>query len=365
MMKRTLAILSPNQNAYSETFVQAHRKLPFNIKFYYGSSLPGTLEGNENILRLSFFERIKRRLLKDFSFAEKRLLFSLRQEKVDCVLAEFGITAADSLKVVRYLGLPLIVHFHGYDASEKSTLSNFGEKYKEVFEYADKVIVVSNKMKQSLLDLGCPETKLLINYYGPNDSFYSVQPAFNRNQFVSVGRFVDKKAPYLTIIAFKKVIEKFPDAKLVMVGDGDLLKICKVLVLAFNLSNNIEFTGVLNVEEIKALFQKSIAFVQHSVIAENGDSEGTPVAILEAQAAGLPVISTLHAGIPEVVIDGETGLLTNEFDVEGMANNMILMLEEKSLARKFGNAGKKRVKENFTLEKHLNLIAESINDTKQ
>ena len=127
---KTLAILSPNQNAYSETFIQAHKRLPFNIKFYYGGSLPTALEGDSNILKLSFFERIKRRLLKGFSFEEKRILFSLRKENVDCVLAEYGTTAADSLKVLQYLNLPLIVHFHGYDASIREVIDGYIEKYR-------------------------------------------------------------------------------------------------------------------------------------------------------------------------------------------------------------------------------------------
>lgn len=359
-MNKTLAIFSPNQNAYSETFIQAHRQLPFQIRFYFGGWLPTTLESDENILRLSFFERLKRRLLKGFSYAEKKILFSLRKEKVDFVLAEYGPTACESLKVIKYLRLPLIVHFHGFDASEHQTLSTYENKYKEVFEYAHKIIAVSKKMKHSLLDMGCPENKILINYYGPHESFFSINPTFKNSQFISVGRFVNKKAPYLTIFAFKKVVDEFPEAKLIMVGDGELLKFCKSLSKLLNLDNKIEFKGICNPTEIKELFQGSLAFVQHSVIAEDGDSEGTPVAILEAQASGLPVISTFHAGIPDVVIQNETGLLVEEHDFEGMANNMLRILREKGLAIQLGKAGRARVKENFTMENHLSLLNQAL-----
>lgn len=364
-MRKTLAIFSPNKNAYSETFIQAHKKLPFNIKFYYGGSLPGALEGNENILKLSFSERIKRKLLKGFSFEEKRLLFSLRQEKVDCVLAEYGTTAADSLKVIQYLKLPLVVHFFGFDASVKNVLKKYSVQYKAVFDYASKVIVVSKKMHEALLDLGCNSTKLQITYCGPDSSFFSLNPDFNNQQFILVGRFVEKKAPYLSIAAFKNVLKEFPDAKLIMVGDGSLLNICKNLVRAWNLGDNIRFTGILKLSEIKSLFQNSIAFVQHSISAEDGDSEGMPVAILDAQAAGLPVLSTYHAGIPDVVINNETGLLVKEFDVEGMTNSMLRILKENSLAKKLGNTGRKRVKEKFTMERHLGTIEQCIKNTMQ
>jgi glycosyltransferase involved in cell wall biosynthesis len=104
----------------------------------------------------------------------------------------------------------------------------------------------------------------------------------------------------------------------------------------------------------------SIAFVQHSVTAPNGDAEGTPVAILEAQAAALPVISTHHAGIPDVVIHNETGLLVSEGDIEGMAENLVKVLQDENLPKKLGEAGRKRIAENFTLEKHLNSLSKEI-----
>ena len=358
-MKKTLAIFSPVQNAYSESFIQAHRRLDFKIKFYYGNYLPNALESDKNIFDSSISSRIKRRLLRVVGLEEKKLLYSLRKEKVDVVLAEYGPTAAESLDHIKQAKLPLIVHFHGFDASDKGTIQKYNQ-YKEVFEYANKVIAVSNKMKEVLLNLGCPEDKLVLNTYGPDDSFFSLKPGYKQPYFVAVGRFVPKKAPHLTIQAFKKVVEKFPDAKLIMAGDGYLLEECRTLSAALGLKDNVVFAGVLNKEEIKVLFQNSIAFVQHSVVAETGDSEGTPVAILEAQAAGLPVISTYHAGIPDVVLNGETGLLVEEHDVEGMSKNMIRVLEEEGLANRLGEAARKRVKQHFTMEKHLKKIDEII-----
>lgn len=357
---KTLAIFSPNKNAYSETFIQAHKKLPFDIKFYYGGTLPSALEGNENILKTSFRERIKRKLLEGFSFAEKRLIYSLRREKVDCILAEYGTTAADSLNVLEYLKKPLVVHFHGFDASVDKVIETYKEKYNSVFTYASRIIVVSNKMKADLIRIGCPEEKLVVNCCGPDASFFDVKPGCNNQQFVSVGRFVEKKGPLQTINAFKKVASEFPNAKLVMAGDGILLESSKRLGDSLGLQDNIAFPGVLNKEQVQQLFNGSIAFVQHSVVAEDGDSEGTPVAVLEAQAAGLPVISTFHAGIPDVIINGETGLLVEENDVAGMAKNMIRILKEKSLAPLLGDAGRKRISENFTMEKHLAILKKEI-----
>src|SRR5690606_5350206 len=104
----------------------------------------------------------------------------------------------------------------------------------------------------------------------------------------------------------------------------------------------------------------SIAMVQHSVTAENGDSEGTPLTILEASAAGIPVISTKHAGIPDIEINGETGFLTEEHDVDGMADNMIKILENPGLARHLGANGKQHISANYTLERHIQKLYELI-----
>lgn len=176
-----------------------------------------------------------------------------------------------------------------------------------------------------------------------------------------MGRFVEKKAPDLTIRAFKSVNEVYPDSTLVMVGDGPLLDMCKNLAASLGLHEKVIFKKGIPHQEILPLIKSSMAFVQHSVVATNGDSEGTPVAILEAQAAGMPVVATYHAGIPDVVINEVTGLLVQEKAIEEMASAMMRLLANSSLAVTMGENGRKRILENFTMEKHLSVITNSIN----
>ncbi|MGN6343311.1 MAG: glycosyltransferase [Ginsengibacter sp.] len=294
--------------------------------------------------------------------SEYALLKSLRKEKIDCVLAEYGPTACHCLHMIKFLGLPLIVHFFGYDAVLKETINQYGEKYKDVFDYARFVVVVSQKMRQDLMDLGCPAEKLVLTYCGPNNSFFEVKPNLTSSQFLSIGRFVDKKAPYLTLAAFKNVLQRFPEAKLIMLGDGPLLNTCKNLVNFWKIEKNVEFAGIKTPAEIVDLFENSFAFIQHSIQAENGDSEGTPVAILDAQAAGLPVVSTYHAGICDVIVHNETGLLVEEKDVDGMALNMIRLLEEDGLAQRLGAKGRQRTAELFSIDRHLKTLERIIEE---
>jgi glycosyltransferase involved in cell wall biosynthesis len=359
-----IALLSPNQNAYSETFIQAHKNLlKGNVFFYNGSIDRTSLEGYGSLTqtgKTSFF-KLKRALFKKTYtwYFERIIIESFKENKIDVVLAEYGTTAQSYLSIIKQLNLPLVVHFHGYDASVSEIIKN-NNNYKDVFETARFVVVVSKKMHQDFLNLGCPDQKLIYNVCGPNDEFFYVQPNFSKQQFIAIGRFVDKKAPYYLILAFLKVAKKFPEAKLIMAGDGQLLDICNNLVRYYKLEANVSFVGVLSPEKYREYLEESLAFVQHSVTAQNGDSEGTPVGVLEASAAGLPVISTRHAGIPDVIIHGNTGLLVAEHDVEGMAENMIKLLENPEIAKEMGAKGKINIEENFTLKRHIKILDDLI-----
>jgi colanic acid/amylovoran biosynthesis glycosyltransferase len=126
------------------------------------------------------------------------------------------------------------------------------------------------------------------------------------------------------------------------------------------LEKNVQFLGVISVEEFKKELSQSAAFVQHSVRASNGDMEGTPVSIMEAGLAGIPVISTYHAGISDVIVHNKTGLLCKEHDVDGMAKHMIKVLDNLDFAKTLGANNRLRIKEHFSLEQHINLLQKTL-----
>lgn len=361
-----IALCSPNKNSYSETFIQAHKEyLEGNIFYYYHGELPTKLEGGLviNSRKSRIVDIFKGHLrLNKYSLAEQALITSFKLKKIDLVFAEYGPTGARMLPVCKALGLPLIVHFHGVDASKYQVLEN-NENYLELFEYARYVVAVSKQMYSKLLKLGCPEEKLVYNVYGPRDEFFEVSPKFKKPQFISIGRFVDKKAPYYLILSFMKVLEKHPDATLIMAGKGNLLNACKNLVSYYDLEKNIHFPGVISADEFRDYLGDSLALLQHSIKAEDGDMEGTPLSILESSAAGLPVIATRHAGIPDVIIDGTTGFLVEEHDVDGMALKIISLIENIERAQHMGQSGKKNIRENFTLERHIAKLNELVKTT--
>ncbi|WGF92745.1 glycosyltransferase [Aequorivita marisscotiae] len=363
LQKSRIALVSPSKHSYSETFIQVQKHgLRGNVFYYYDGALPKYLENYGLLLStsISVVNKLKQLLkLSQFSANEAAFIKSLKKNKIQVVLAQYGPTAHRILNICKFLKLPLVVHFHGYDASVKSIVEQHNY-YKEVFEYASRVIAVSKLMQKKLIALGCNAQKVVLNPCAPHSDFFKVDPKFAKKQFVSVGRFTNKKAPYYIILAFKKVVKTHPDAQLIMAGNGALLNTCNNLVSFYGLENNVQFIGVIDREVFINLLEESLAFVQHSITAEDGDSEGTPVAVLEASAAGLPVISTNHAGIPDVIENGKTGLLSNEHDVKTMSENMLKLIDNLALTKQLGASGKVKVQEEFNLEKHLEVLQKTI-----
>lgn len=363
--KINIAILSPADNVYSETFIQAHReKLDGNIFFYFGLKSSKILEGEGDIKRLwkkNYFKVQRKYLRKTYSWYYDRFLKeSFLDKKIDVILAEYGTTGQAYIEIINELNIPLIVHFHGYDAYKKKVIKEHNY-YKEVFQTAKFIVAVSQHMAGELIKLGCPPNKIVLNVYGPDDTFFNVTPSFKRKQFIAIGRFVDKKAPYYLILAFREVVKEFPDARLIIAGSGELEPTCRNLVKYYKLAKNVIFPGVISPAQYRDFLAESLAMVQHSITAVSGDSEGTPLSILEASAAGLPVISTKHAGIPDIITNNHSGLLVEEHDVDEMVKQMLHLLESPELAQQLGTNGKNNMKANFTLDRHIKVLNELLN----
>ncbi|MFD0762114.1 glycosyltransferase [Lutibacter aestuarii] len=366
-----IAIASPLKTEQAETFIQNHiNNLPFDKVVIYGGVFPYLTDKHQPTIWDRRFFRL-RNIFKKITnvkwdhFNEYYLAKIIKKEKVEVIFTEYLITGAEILKVGKLLNIPIVPIALGYDISTYAIIKQYTNKYKALFNYSKNIIIVSKHMKENLLTLGCKPNKIVYSPAAPDLKFFKNQPSFQSNQVLAVGRFVDKKAPHLTILAFQKVLKKVPQAQLVFAGDGYLLNTCKDLVKTLTLENSVKFIGKITPQQHIDLLKASQLFVQHSKIADNGDSEGTPVAILEASASGLPIVSTLHAGIPDVVIQNKTGFLVPEYDIEQMAEHIIYLLKNKQVAKEMGAQGRAFIKENFTLEKHIATITQCINEAKK
>jgi len=346
-----VAVVNINQAKYTETFIHGMvSHLPFEVHQLYGGELPtySLNEGDfisESKWNKRWIEVVELLLGKpSHYFLKKAILSYIHRHEVQVVLAEFGPVGASLVEICAQADIPLVVHFHGYDAYHQQLLLKHGEAYKQMFAYATSIIAVSKEMKQQLVVLGAAEEKI---YYQPDfvnlELYRHVDTSSNAPVCLSIGRFAETKSPHLTLLAFKRVLSVLPEAKLVMVGKdggGELFEACHILVKSLGMDHAVTFKGVLPPSEIYGLMKSARIFVQHSLTTPlNGDKEGTPVAVMEASAAGLPVVATRHAGINDVVVHGKTGLLVDEYDIDAMANAIMELLQNDGLAQQMGAAG--------------------------
>lgn len=369
-----LCIVKPNKSGYSETFIQEHiNKLAGHKKVVYGGAFPVynhldqfLISSKLDLLSYLFQKRILKRLrikVRDMAFVRY-----LKKEKIAAVFAEYGFTGAMVTEACKQAKIPLIMHFHGGDAHHKQTVSDYLPLYKEAFAYASGIVAVSLDMVETLVKLGAPREKISFISCGVDINAFKPVKISEAKNFISVGRFVEKKSPLSIIKAFKKLIDVHPDAKLWMVGNGPLFNTASKLISDLGLDDKIQLTGAITQQEIRKLLANSRCFIQHSVTAPDGDMEGTPVAILEAAASGLPIVSTRHAGIKQAVLDGVSGYLVGEFEIEKMAEKMVeVAAASTDKLTLMGAEARKHIAENYFIEGQIsklnNIILQSINNT--
>lgn len=348
-----ICVVAPYLPTTSETFIRGHiERMPSRTVLVHG--WPARI-GNTPVLswaaRIGY--KIRRRLLGDSTENETTAAYiaAFSRARAKAVVAEYGTTGVATMEACRRLDIPLVVHFHGYDASVRDVLSDNATSYPIMFNQAAAIIAVSRTMQSRLVALGAPKEKVHYNPCGINCRMFSgADPANAPPVFLAVGRFVEKKGPQLTLRAFEIVHRTVPEARLRMIGDGPLLEECRRLVGELRIEDVVTFLGAQSPAVVQAEMRSARCFVQHSVEAANGDCEGTPVGILEAGASGLPIVSTRHAGIADVVVEGKTGFLVDEGDVAGMAKNMLQLAQEPRLAHNLGQAATKRIASQFSQE---------------
>jgi len=368
-----LAIASPIIGAGEGTFIQSQfDRLPWKLRVHgaapnFFTEPGGYLLPHKGGLGTRFPGICLRALEKARILSAHRTVLKsrLRRAGITSMLVNYGPMAMGLAEICDSLGIRMCVHFHGYDASNEAVLRRYAPEYRKHLPRVHSVLDVSRKMKDRLIELGAPAEKIRVVPCGVDTRRFKLPEAKAPGKVcLSVGRFVDKKAPQLTLLAFQRVAELDPDARLVMVGDGDLWQVTRSLAVALGLESKVEFPGDLSHEEVLRRMQSADVFVQHSVVPRfgpsAGDSEGTPVAIMEALACGLPVVSTRHGGIPEVITHGTQGLLVDEYDVAGMAQAMAELLASPEKRKAMGEAGRARIEEAYSMERYMADLSQAV-----
>lgn len=278
--------------------------------------------------------------------------------KPDVVHAHFGPAMVFALPVVKSLDIPLVVSFHGYDATFLARVPSWRKTYAKMLPSVACATAPSGYLRERVIDLGgIPDRTVVLRngldltriaYADPSLRFDGKEVCF-----LFVGRLVGKKDPVGLVRAFaacKALVAGRVRVRLVMAGGGSLENDLAEAVAEAGVASDVTLLGAVPHAETLQLYQQAHIYVQHSVVADNGDEEGLPVSITEAAVAGLPVISTRHSGIPEVVSDGVSGYLVDEGDYQAMGERMAFLALNPGRWHDMGLAGHTRVKDEFSKE---------------
>jgi len=343
---------------YSETFIRAHiERLPCEKMVLTGNPGNRTIDDcRDRRVKDSFVRRgaqaIKYFLGNSPAIDGSALVRFLQEQEIDLVLAEYGTTAVSVMDACVKSNVPLVAHFHGYDAYRQDVIRRYGSGYKSLFRQASALVAVSTDMQRRLIEMGARPEGTFYNPCGVSVfEDWRASPGKSDPRFLMVGRLVEKKGPLLSIRAFHKM--NISDAILDIIGDGPLMGDCLDLIKRLGITHRVTLHGQLGHDEVFGFMRNARCFIQHSIRAKDGDSEGTPVAVLEAMAAGLPVVATAHCGIADAITNKSLGILVQEGDIEAMAIAMRESAANPNFAQKIGDSARKEIMAKWTLEHRI------------
>ena len=274
----------------------------------------------------------------------------------DIVFCHFGPLGMHGLRL-KQIGAAqgaLVTVFHGYDMS--SYLHTSGQAvYKDLFNAGDRFLPISDRWRNQLISLGCDPTKVFVHRMGIScDRFKFLTRILKPGcsvRVISVARLVEKKGIEYAIRAMAKLKNHPTKIQYTVIGDGPLRRTLEELIDELGVHEHVELVGWRSQAEVIDWLQQAHLMLLPSVVAQSGDQEGVPVILMEAMATGLPILSTQHSGIPELVQDGVSGFLVPERDPDALADKLAYLMEHSDLWPTMGRAGRAYVEEHFNIDR--------------
>jgi colanic acid/amylovoran biosynthesis glycosyltransferase len=287
---------------------------------------------------------------------------------VSLIHAHFGVEGVFALKLARRLGVPLVTTFHGFDAtintralvkSGKPGWIRYGLQRKRLAAEGARFICVSRHIQKKVLALGFPPDKTVLHYIGVDtQNIRRTSEAAPGQRIIHVARLTEKKGTRYLLDAFAIAAAALPAAELLIIGDGPLRSDLERQTADLGLSMRVKFMGAQPRRIVLEEMENSSVFCLPSVTSASGDTEGLPIVLLEAAALELPAVTTLHGGIGEAVIEGETGFLVAERDVAALAERLVRLLNDDDLRSRMGKNARQNVVQNFDLSEQTAKLEE-------
>lgn len=278
--------------------------------------------------------------------------FARKLNQFDVLVAHFGKNGARvaRLKKFRLIKSPLITVFHGYDVGVPYK-DNRCREYRVLFRYGDFQMPVNDVFRKMLVDAGADAPSTLVHRMGVDVTSFTYAPRVravgDQVRFVTVCRLVEKKGIEFSLRAFAHDVLSHRNWHYEIIGDGPLRSELESLATSLGIDDHVSFSGALPHRQVKAQLQNSHAFVLPSVTSSTGDMEGVPVALMEAMAAGLPVVSSYHSGIPELITHEVTGFLAPERDTESLAHQLIQVIDHPERAVQIAEAARAKIETDY------------------
>ena len=282
----------------------------------------------------------------------------LPSEEYDVLYCHFGPNGlrAVSLREIGVLKGPIVTVFHGYDVS-RYPLQHGSDVYTYLFRSGELFLSVNNNWRDRLIELGCPSEKLAVHHMGIDTRRFRFRrrsfPDKEAVRLLSVARLVEKKGIEVALEALALLKERNSLGHLLyeIVGEGPLRAHLEERVERLGLQAEVRFLGALPGEDVRKILDMGHILLAPSVTAADGDQEGIPVAIMEAMAMGMPVVSTYHGGIPELVEDGVSGYLVPERDPRALSAAIARLLAYPERWPTMGEAGRQVVERDYNQER--------------
>lgn len=243
--------------------------------------------------------------------------------------------------------------FHGADMS-KYLLERGSDVYQNLIDKGDLFLPISDYWKNKLIEMGCAEDKIIVHHMGIDlNKFEYAERRVEPGQpvkILTIGRLTEKKGHEYAIKAIAKLLPNHPNIEYLIAGDGPLRDKLTSLVMELGLSEKVRFLGALEQNEIIKRYKQAHIFLLPSVTASDGDQEGIPVVLMEASAVGLPIVSSDHTGIPELLREGQSGFIVPEKDVEALAEKMGYLVENPQIWPDMGRCGREFVEKHYDIK---------------
>ncbi|HGE0252812.1 TPA: colanic acid biosynthesis glycosyltransferase WcaL, partial [Salmonella enterica subsp. enterica serovar Typhimurium] len=242
----------------------------------------------------------------------------------DVFIAHFGPAGVTAAKL-RELGVlrgKIATIFHGIDISSREVLSHYTPEYQQLFRRGDLMLPISDLWAGRLKSMGCPPEKIAVSRMGVDMTRFthrSVKAPGMPLEMISVARLTEKKGLHVAIEACRQLKAQGVAFRYRILGIGPWERRLRTLIEQYQLEDVIEMPGFKPSHEVKAMLDDADVFLLPSITGTDGDMEGIPVALMEAMAVGIPVVSTVHSGIPELVEAGKSGWLVPENDAQALA----------------------------------------------